>query len=92
LHLVVNNARFLILPWINCRNLASRILALVTRRLPQDWYARYAYRPVPLETFVEKPRFAGTCYKAANWQYLCDTPGRGELDTLHRYAQPIKSI
>jgi hypothetical protein len=92
LHLIVNNARFLILPWINCRNLASRILALVSRRLAQDWYARYAYRPVLLETFVEKPRFAGTCYKAANWQYLGDTQGRGKLDTLHRNAQPIKSI
>src|SRR5271167_4300635 len=92
LHLVVNNARFLILPWINCRNLASRILALVSRRLAEDWYARYAYRPVLLETFVEKPRFAGTCYKAANWQYLGDTQGRGKLDTLHRSAQPIKSI
>jgi len=92
LHLVVNNARFLILPWINCRNLASRILALVSRRLAQDWYARYAYRPVLLETFVEKPRFAGTCYKAANWQYLGDTQGRGKLDSLHRNAQPIKSI
>jgi hypothetical protein len=92
LHLVVNNARFLILPWINCRNLASRILAMVSRRLAHDWYARYAYRPVLLETFVEKPRFTGTCYKAANWQYLGDTQGRGKLDTLHRNAQPIKSI
>jgi hypothetical protein len=92
LHLVVNNARFLILPWIDCRNLASRILGLVSRRLAQDWYARYAYRPVLIETFVEKPRFAGTCYKAANWQYLGDTQGRGKLDTLHRNAQPIKSI
>jgi hypothetical protein len=92
LHLVVNNARFLILPWIRCKNLASRILALVSRRLPADWYARYAYRPVLLETFVEKPRFTGTCYKAANWQHLGDTQGRGKLDVLHRNAQPIKSI
>src|ERR1035441_1266759 len=92
LHLVVNNARFLILPWITCRNLASRTLGLICRRLPEDWHARYAYRPVLLETFVEKPRFAGTCYKAANWQYLGDTQGRGKLDTLHRNAQPIKSI
>ena len=59
-HLVINNARFLILPWIHCKNLASRILALVSRRLPDDWHARYAYRPVLLETFVEKPRFTGT--------------------------------
>ena len=92
LHLVVNNARFLILPWITCRNLASRVLALISRRLADDWHTRYAYRPVLLETFVEKPRFAGTCYKAANWQYLGDTQGRGKLDTLHRNAQPIKSI
>ena len=92
LHLLVNNARFLILPWIQCPNLASRALALISRRLVEDWYARYAYRPVLLETFVEKPRFAGTCYKAANWQYLGDTQGRGKLDTLHRNAEPIKSI
>jgi hypothetical protein len=92
LHLIVNNARFLILPWIHCKNLASCVLALISRRLAEDWHTRYAYRPVLLETFVEKPRFAGTCYKAANWQYLGDTQGRGKLDTLHRNAQPIKSI
>jgi hypothetical protein len=92
LHLIVNNARFLILPWIHCKNLASRTLALVTRRLAEDWYARYAYRPVLLETFVEKPRFAGTCYKAANWQHLGDTQGRGKLDTLHRHSKPIKGV
>ena len=92
LHLIVNNARFLILPWIRCKNLASRILALISRRLPADWHARYAYRPLLLETFVEKSRFTGTCYKAANWQHLGDTQGRGKLDTQHRNAQPIKSI
>ena len=92
LHLVVNNARFLILPWIHCQNLASRILGLTAKRLPDDWHARYAYRPVLLETFVEKPRFTGTCYKAANWLNLGDTQGRGKLDTRHRRAQPIKSI
>lgn len=92
LHLIVNNARFLILPWIKCKNLASRALALVSRRLADDWHARYAYRPVLLETFVEKPRFQGTCYKAANWRYLGDTQGRGKLDTLHRNSEPIKSI
>ena len=92
LHLIVNNARFLILPWIRCKNLASRILALISRRLPADWHARYAYRPLLLETFVEKSRFTGTCYKAANWRHLGDTQGRGKLDTQHRNAQPIKSI
>jgi hypothetical protein len=92
LHLIVNNARFLILPWISVKNLASRVLALISRRLADDWYARYAYRPVLLETFVEKPRFAGTCYKASNWRYLGDTQGRGKLDVQHRNAEPIKSI
>jgi hypothetical protein len=92
LHLVVNNARFLILPWIHCPNLASRSLALICRRLAEDWHARYAYRPLLLQTFVEKRRFTGTCYKAANWQCLGDTQGRGKLDTLHRNAAPIKSI
>lgn len=92
LHLVVNNARFLILPWIRVKNLASRVLALVSQRLAEDWHARYAYRPVLLETFVEKPRFTGTCYKAANWQYLGDTQGRGKLDTLHRHDKPVKSV
>jgi hypothetical protein len=92
LHLIVNNARFLIVPWIQCRNLASRVLALVSRRLAHDWHARYAYRPVLLETFVETPRFAGTCYRAANWQYLGDTQGRGKLDAQHRNAEPVKSI
>lgn len=92
LHLVVNNARFLIVPWVKCQNLASRILALISRRLADDWHARYAYRPVLLETFVERPRFTGTCYKAANWRYLGDTQGRGKLDARHQYGEPIKSI
>jgi hypothetical protein len=92
LHLVVNNARFLILPWIQCKNLASRVLGLAARRLSEDWHARYAYRPVLLETFVEKPRFTGACYKAANWRYLGDTQGRGKLDTFHRRGKPVKSV
>jgi hypothetical protein len=59
--------------------------------LAENWHARYAYRPVLLETFVEKPRCTGVCYRAANWQYLGDTQGRGKLDTLHRHGKPIKS-
>ena len=92
LHLIVNNARFLILPWINCRNLASRALALTGKRLADDWLARYAYRPVLLETFVEDPRFRGTCYQAANWRCLGKTQGRGKLDKLHSNNAPLKSI
>jgi len=92
LHLVVNNARFLILPWVQSRNLASKILSMVAHRLPDDWERSYSYRPVLLETFVQKDRFAGTCYKAANWTYLGDTRGRGKLDVKHRNAVPVKAV
>ena len=78
LHLVVNNSRFLVLPWVQSKNLASRILSLAGKRLPSDWQDRYHYRPVLLETFVEKERFEGTCYKAANWIYVGDTQGQGK--------------
>ena len=92
LPLVVNNARFLILPWVRIRNLASHILALVERRLPDDWDLRYALRPVLLETFCETPRFAGTCYRAANWIKVGATQGRGKLDTRKERALPVKDI
>jgi hypothetical protein len=92
LHLVVNNARFLILPWVQSKNLASMILAMAARRLPDDWQAQYHYRPVLMETFVEKPRFAGTCYKAANWQYLGQTKGRGKLGPAGKQSVPIKDL
>ncbi len=91
LHLVVNNARFLILPWIRGENLASRILSRVARQLPQDWQARYGYAPVLLETFVECLRFRGTCYRAANWLHVGRTQGRGKLDP-HLNALPLKEI
>jgi hypothetical protein len=92
LHRIVNNHRFLLLPWIFSKNLASKLLGLVTRRLAEDWLDRYGYRPVLLETFVEKRRFRATSYKAANWQYLGDTQGRGKLDTHHRRALPHKTV
>jgi hypothetical protein len=92
LHLVANNARFLILPWVHSRHLASKLLGLVARRLPNDWSRRYGYKPVLLETFVEKPRFAGTCYRAANWLCLGDTQGRGKLDTAHARRLPVKTV
>jgi Domain of unknown function (DUF4338) len=92
LHLIVNNARFLILPWIQSKHLASKLLGLVARRISNDWYDRYGYRPVLLETFVEKDRFQGTCYRAANWIYLGDTQGRGKLDSAKTYSLPIKSV
>ena len=92
LHLIVNNARFLILPWVNSKNLASKILAQAAKRIPDDWQQRYAYRPVLMETFVEKKRFAGTCYKAANWRYMGETKGRGKLGPAGKKSVPIKDI
>lgn len=92
LHLVVNNARFLILPWVQSQHLASKLLGLVVRRLADDWLTRYGYRPVLLETFVEKERFSGTCYRAANWTLLGATQGRGKLDRTNECALPIKTI
>lgn len=92
LHLVVNNARFLILPWITSKNLASRILGALVKRLPNDWERRYGYRPVLLETFVQKDRFQGTCYRAANWILVGETQGRGKLEFHHRQVLPIKDV
>ena len=92
LHLVVNNARFLILPWVTVRNLASKILAAAVKRLPKDWENRYGYQPVLFETFVEKNRFRGTCYRAANWIYVGQTKGRGKLDRYHHRLLPVKDI
>lgn len=92
LSLVVNNARFLILPWVRSPNLASRILSLVAKRIAADWYARYGYKPVLLETFVEKERFTGACYKASNWLCVGETKGRGKLDVHHEQKVPVKSV
>jgi len=92
LHRVVNNARYLILPWIESKNLASKLLALVARRLPHDWAARYAYRPLLLETFVDAHRYPGTCYRAANWVHVGTTQGRGKLDRNHTARLPRKDI
>jgi hypothetical protein len=89
---IVNNTRFLILPWITVKNLASRILALAIRRLPADWLARYAYRPLLIETFVHSDRHAGTCYKAANWICVGETQGRGRMDRFKERALPKKAI
>ncbi len=92
LHLIVNNARFLILPWITVRNLASRLLAVVAKQLPEDWHARYGFRPVLLETFVQQDRFRGTCYRAANWIHVGETQGRGKLDRKKLRLLPVKDV
>lgn len=91
LHLVVNNARFLILPWVRSKNLGSRILSLASKRLGSDWQQHYNYRPVLLETFVETQRFQGTCYKAANWRCVGETCGKGKLGKSEGDV-PTKSV
>jgi len=87
LHLIVNNSRFLIFPWVRIRNLASKALSLAVRQIQQDWLREYCYEPVLVETFVDNDFFKGVCYKAANWIYIGDTKGRGRTgkrDTVSR--------
>ena len=92
LHLVINNSRFLILPWIHSANLASKILSIASKKLPRDWLDIYAYQPVLFETFVDTQRYTGGCYKAANWTYVGETKGRGKLDRTNKASIPIKSV
>ena len=92
LHLIVNQTRFLILPWIRCQNLATKALSLVQKRLPTDWQGRYGYRPVLMETFVDVTRFRGTCYKAGNWHMVGLTQGRSKYDRFNAKDKPPKSI
>jgi len=76
LHLIVNNSRFLILPWVQIKNLASHLLGKMTRQMPSDWKDLYGYRPVLAETFVDSTLYTGHCYLAANWEKLGQTTGR----------------
>ena len=92
LHRIVNNARFLILPWVQSCGLASKILSKVVRPLHADWHLRYGYEPLLLESFVESPRFTGVSYRAANWMRLGQTQGRGKLEKQHCQTVPLKDI
>ena len=92
LPLVIDNSRFLILPWITIPNLASHILAIVRRQLPDDWTERYNTAPVLIETFVETERFSGALYKASGWIHVGTTQGRGRYDTHRNRVQPKKDI
>jgi hypothetical protein len=93
LQYIVSNSRFLVLPWISIRGLASKILSLAARQLPEDWQIRYGYRPLLLETLVDPARFRGTSYRAANWIHLGRTQGRGRMDRNHEATgQAVKDI
>lgn len=92
LHLIISNDRFLIFPWVNVPNLASHVLSLATKQIGDDWVNAYKYRPVLIETFVDTTKYSGTCYRAANFEYLGQTQGRGCFDPKHERKQTIKEI
>jgi len=95
LHLIVNNSRYLIFPWVHIPNLASHALSLAARQIQEDYRNIYCYEPVLLETFVDQEHFHGTCYKAANWKYLGRTYGsgrtgkRGDVTEKDIYMYPL---
>lgn len=92
LHYMAYNSRFLILPWVRVKYLASHLLGLVARQISTDWQKRYGHGVYYLETFVDTQRFAGTCYQSANWIYLGNTTGRGKNDQTGRANRSIKAV
>ena len=92
LQFIVNHGRFLILPWVRVKGLASKILAHCSRLVPVDWEQLYGYRPLLLETLVDAGRFRGTCYQAANWTRLGVTQGRGRMDRYHEVQGTPKEL
>jgi Domain of unknown function (DUF4338) len=92
LHRLANNTRFLILPWVRVPHLASHVLGAVARRIGADWQSKYGHGLDWLETFVEHERFAGRCYRAANWQWVGRTAGRSRQDRDHTQRVPVKDV
>jgi hypothetical protein len=92
LHLVTNNSRNLIFPWVRIPHLASHILGKVARRISRDFQSKYGHPIALLETFVEAGRFCGTCYKAANWVYAGSTTGRGRDSQSCNATLPLKDV
>jgi hypothetical protein len=92
LSLVANNTRFLILPWVKVPHLASWILGQISRRIARDWQVKYGHGLVLLETFVERERFRGTAYRAANWLAVGATTGRTRQDRHTCIQVPVKDI
>jgi len=92
INLLTNNMRFLILPWVKVPHLASYILGQITRRISSDWVKKYGHQVYLLETFVEKRRFAGTCYRAANWSCVGQTKGRSRNDRYGTLKVPVKDV
>ena len=89
---VINNSRYLIFPWVHISCLASHALGQLARRVAQDWEARWGYRPVLMETFVDPQQHTGTCYRAAGWQPLGMTRGEGIIRSGKHYSTRPKCI
>lgn len=89
---IIQNSRFLILPWIRVKNLASHVLRLAARTVTEHWQSHYGESPVLLETFVERRCYPGTCYRAANWIHIGTTQGRGRQDRDHAFPSTLKDI
>ncbi len=91
-HLLAYNSRFLILPWIQVPHLASHLLGRIAKTISQDWQKVYHHSIYWLETFVDTEKFAGTCYKAANWTLLGLTSGRGKYNKTQKQLTSIKAM
>ena len=92
LHFVASNTRLLLLPWISIKYLASKILALNVKRICDDWLTIYNHPLYLLETFIEKNRYKGTCYKAANWIRVGQTKGTAKKGHDHLFHGNIKDV
>lgn len=92
LNFLTNNMRFLILPWVKVPHLASHILGSIARRISSDWQEKYGHLVYMLETFVDRERFRGICYRAANWIHVGQTKGRSRNDRHFTMKVPIKDI
>ncbi len=92
LSFLTNNTRFLVLPWVSVKNLASHILGKVCGRLSADWMDKYGHAIHLLETFVHRERFKGTCYRAAGWIHVGATTGRSRNDPDQMLSVPVKDI
>lgn len=89
---LTNNTRFLIPPWVEVPHLASHVLGLVARRVRSDWEVKYGHPVHALETFVDRSRFKGTCYRAANWLLIGATQGRTRNDREHSIRATVKDV
>jgi hypothetical protein len=89
---IAYNSRYLILPWVQVPHLASHLLGRMVRMLPAEWERAYGHPVWFAETFVDRERFKGTCYRAANWVFLGRTTGRGNNDQTKRVNRPIKDV